>query len=248
MFHYNIQSESLRRTELSNMAGSSIKVLGTRPSPFVNRVEIALNIKSVDYEFITEDIFNKSELLLNSNPAHKKIPVLIHGNKPICESLVIVQYIDETWTNGPSILPSDPHDRAIARFWATYVENKWFPFMLEVREAVGKDEKEAALQKIVEGLCLLEEAFVKCSKGKDFFGGDNIGYIDITLGCFLGWIRAMEMMLGLNLIYEAQTPGLAGWAERFLSEKVVKDVILSPDKLVEIYSLLQAQKQGASAN
>lgn len=107
------------------MSGSSIKFLGTRSSPFANRVEIALNIKSVDYEFITEDIFNKSELLLQSNPVHKKIPVLIHGYDPICESLVIVQYIDEiTWTNGPSILPPDPHDRAIARFWADYVDNK----------------------------------------------------------------------------------------------------------------------------
>ncbi|KAK4380446.1 hypothetical protein RND71_002308 [Anisodus tanguticus] len=174
------------------MAGSSIKVLGTRPTPFVNRVEIGLNIKSVEYEFITEDMFNKSELLLKSNPVHKKIPVLIHGDNPI------------------------------------------------LREAIGNDAKQALLQKIIEGLGLLEEAFAKCSKGKEFFGGDSIGYVDITLGCFIGWIRAMEMILGLNLIYEAQTPGLARWAKRFLSEKVVKDVILEPEKLVEIYSLLQA--------
>ncbi|KAJ8574342.1 hypothetical protein K7X08_026147 [Anisodus acutangulus] len=118
----------------------------------------------------------------------------------------------------------------------------WFCLRTEliVREAIGNDAKQAVLQKIIEGLGLLEEAFAKCSKGKEFFGGDSIGYVDITLGCFLGWIRAMEMLLGLNLIYEAQTPGLARWAERFLSEKVVKDVILEPEKLVEIYSLLQA--------
>ncbi|KAL3379729.1 hypothetical protein AABB24_000441 [Solanum stoloniferum] len=98
--------------------------------------------------------------------------------------------------------------------------------MLEIREAMGNDAKKAVLQNIIEGLDQLEEAFVKCSKGKDFFGGDNIGYVDIVSGCFLGWIRGMEMMLGLDLVYEAQTPCLAKWAERFLSEKVVKDVIL----------------------
>ncbi|XP_006365140.1 glutathione S-transferase U17-like [Solanum tuberosum] len=206
---------------------TNIKVLGTSTSPFSNRVEIALNIKSLDYEFIVEDNFNnKSELLLQSNPIHKKIPILIHGDKAMCESLVILQYIDETWPDGLSILPSDPYDCAIARFWATYVDNKWFPLMLEIREAMGKDAKKVVLQNIIEGLDQLEEAFVKCSKGKDFFGGDNIGYVDIVLGCFLGWIRGMEMMLGLNLVYEAQTPSLAKWAERFLSEKVVKDVIL----------------------
>nr|XP_009770065.1 PREDICTED: glutathione S-transferase U17-like [Nicotiana sylvestris] len=106
------------------MAASNVKVLGIQASPVVIRVLIALNVKSVAYEFIQEDMSNKSELLLKSNPVHKKIPVLIHGDKPISESLVIVQYIDETWTNGPSILPSNPHDRAIARFWAAYIDEK----------------------------------------------------------------------------------------------------------------------------
>ena len=54
------------------------------------RVCIALALKGIDYEFIEEDIHNKSELLLQSNPVHKKIPVLIHNGKPICESMIIV--------------------------------------------------------------------------------------------------------------------------------------------------------------
>lgn len=101
-----------------------VKVLGAWPSPFVMRARIALNLKSIDYEFLEETIGSKSQLLLQSNPVHKKVPVLIHGDKPICESLIIVQYIDEVWTSAPSILPSDPYDRAIQRFWAAYVDDK----------------------------------------------------------------------------------------------------------------------------
>lgn len=109
------------------MAKSDVKVLGSWPSPFVMRARIALNIKSVNYEYFEERLREgKSELLLKSNPVHKKIPVLIHGDKPICESLVIVQYIDETWSSGPSILPSDPYERATARFWAAYLDEKVF--------------------------------------------------------------------------------------------------------------------------
>lgn len=102
-----------------------VKVLGAWPSPFVMRPRIALNLKGVGYEFLEEEIGTKSELLLKSNPVYKKIPVLIHNGKPICESMIIVEYIDEVWADGKaSILPSDPYDRAIARFWAVYIDDK----------------------------------------------------------------------------------------------------------------------------
>ena len=106
------------------MAKNDVKLLGAWPSPFVMRARIALNIKSVDYELLEEKLGSKTQLLLQSNPVYKKVPVLIHEHKPICESLIIVQYIDEAWSSGPSILPSDPYDRAIARFWGVYIDDK----------------------------------------------------------------------------------------------------------------------------
>ncbi|ONL99453.1 glutathione transferase39 [Zea mays] len=106
------------------MAGEEgLKVLGLQVSPFVLRVCLALNMKGVSYEYVEEDISNKSELLLKSNPVHKKVPVLIHNGKPICESLVIMQYVDELFAGRP-ILPTDPYERATARFWAAYADDK----------------------------------------------------------------------------------------------------------------------------
>lgn len=111
------------------MATNDLKLLGRCASPYVNRVQIALNMKSINYEYLEENLGSKSSLLLNANPVNKKVPVLIHGNKSVSESLVILQYIDEVWTNGPCIIPSDPLDRAEARFWADYIDHKvWLKF------------------------------------------------------------------------------------------------------------------------
>jgi glutathione S-transferase len=109
------------------MAGDGdLKLLGMVVSPFVVRVRMALHLKGVSYEYMEQDLFNKGELLLRYNPVHKKVPVLIHDGKPICESLAIVQYVDEVWAaaSAPSILPADPHERAVARFWAAYADDK----------------------------------------------------------------------------------------------------------------------------
>lgn len=224
-----------------------VKVLGAWPSPFVMRPRIALNFKSVEYDFVEETMQPKSQLLLKSNPVYKKIPVLLHNDKPVCESLVIVQYIDEAWSSGPSILPSDPYDRAIQRFWAAYIDDKWFPSLTGIAKAQEEEAKAAAIEQVKEGLILLEEAFVKCSNGKAFFGGDNIEYLDIALGSYLGWVRVSEKMNNLKLLDEAKTPGLSAWAESFCAHDAVKGVMPETDKLMEFAKIIMARFRAAAA-
>ncbi|KAL0336279.1 UNVERIFIED_CONTAM: Glutathione S-transferase U18 [Sesamum radiatum] len=199
---------------------AGVQLLGSRASPFSNRVQLALKQKFVEYEFGEEVLYvNKSERLLKANPVYQKIPVLIHDEKPVCESLVIVEYIDEAWTgNGPSILPSDPYERAIARFWAGYVDDKWFPTMKELLTALGDEAKAIVVGKVNEDFALLEEAFVKCSR-------DNSD---------------------VKLLDESRTPGLAGWAERFLSHDAVKDIIPKVPELLESMEKNRAARAAAA--
>ncbi|GAA0167583.1 transferase [Lithospermum erythrorhizon] len=227
------------------MATGDVKLLGYFSSPFVLRVRIALNIKSINYEFIEENMIRKSELLLKSNPIHQKIPVLLHGERPICESLIIVQYIDDIWTTGPSILPSDPHDRAIARFWASYIDDKLFAVLGELKTARGEEAMTSLAKKMSEGLLLLEDAYVKCSKGKTFFGGESIGYLDIALGCILAWLKVIERVANMRVLDETKVPNLVEWADNFRHDPSVKDVIPDAEKLMELYQMFIAKEHAA---
>uniref|UniRef100_A0A7N0TRD1 Glutathione S-transferase n=1 Tax=Kalanchoe fedtschenkoi TaxID=63787 RepID=A0A7N0TRD1_KALFE len=229
------------------MAECDIKLLGSWASPFVLRARIALNLKSVAYEFVQENLGAKSELLLRSNPVHKKVPVLIHGDKPVCESLVIVEYVDEAWSSGPAILPADPYERSVARFWAAYLDDKWFPLLKEIAKAGDEEAKKAAAEQVTESLLLLERVFEKSSKGKAFFGGDGIGHLDIALGSFLGWARVTESMNGVKVFDEAKTPRLAEWAEVFCADGAVKDVMPETPKLVEFAKVIFARMKAAAA-
>lgn len=106
------------------MANEEVKLYGMTLSPFVLRVEWALKLKHIEYKYVNEDLKNKSPQLLQYNPVHKQVPVLVHNGKPICESTLIVEYIDEVWKNTCPLLPLDPHEKAVARFWAKFAEEK----------------------------------------------------------------------------------------------------------------------------
>ncbi|KQJ97562.1 hypothetical protein BRADI_3g31880v3 [Brachypodium distachyon] len=228
------------------MAGSGeLKLLGVWTSPYVIRVRVVLNLKSLPYEYVEEDLGSrKSPLLLASNPVHKSVPVLLHGGRPMNESQIIVQYIDEVWsgTGVPSILPADPYERATARFWAAYVDDKVGPAWLGmVFTCKTEEERAEAWDRAVAALETLEGALGECSKGKAFFGGEGIGFVDIVLGGYLGWFAAIDKLMGRRLIDPARTPLLAGWEARFRAADAARGVVPDDaDKVLEFMRTLLA--------
>lgn len=100
---------------------------------YTQRVIWALKIKGIEYDRVDESYLPPGESYLTYlyNPAHKRTPMLVHNGKPLTGSLVIIEYIDETWKHEP-LLPSDPYERAKARFWAKFSDDKVF-FVFPVR-------------------------------------------------------------------------------------------------------------------
>ncbi|CAM0956162.1 unnamed protein product [Alopecurus aequalis] len=230
------------------MAGKEdVKLLGLAVSPFVVRVRLALHMKGVSHEYNEQDLFDKGELLLKSNPVHKKVPVLIHDGRPICESLAIVQYIDEFWgTTAPLILPADPYERAIARFWAAYADGKLLPAWVGIMWAATEDERAERFRETLEAIRRLEDAFAQCSDGKPFFAGDSVGYLDLAVGSQLFWFEAVHMMFGLVVLDADKTPLLVAWAQLFGETDAAKAVVPDAATAVEYLKRLQAFRAGST--
>ncbi|KAL9411064.1 hypothetical protein AB3S75_044777 [Citrus x aurantiifolia] len=202
---------------------AEVKLLGTLPSPFVYRVIWALKLKGVPFEFVEEDVFSneKSALLLKYNPVHKKIPVLVHGEKPVCDSMVILEYIEEMWPQSP-LMPNDPYDRALARFWIKFGEDKgvavWKMFH-------SNQDEESRMKEILEMLQTIEEHGIG---EKKIFHGDKIGSLDIAFGSMLYWLQILEDIVGVKLFDSHKFPGLHAWFENFKKAPVIEENL--PDR------------------
>ncbi|KAJ0797913.1 putative glutathione transferase [Helianthus annuus] len=189
-------------------------------SPFVCRVKIALNMKGIKYKNMEEDLQNKSADLLNYNPVHKKVPVLVHNGNPILESLVIVEYLDHVWERVP-ILPQDPYEKAAARFWAKFIDDKCIPALYKVFSSKGEEEQ--VIAEACEQLQILEDELKL--KGKKFFGGDNINLVDIAADFIAYWLQLLEEATEMKLVTRSKFPKITEWAEGFVNCQVVKEIL-----------------------
>lgn len=194
------------------------------PSHYGMRVLIALEEKGIKYENKQEDFSNKSLLLLQMNPIHKKIPVLIHNGKSICESLNIVEYIDEVWKDHSPLFPSDPYQRSQAKFWANYVDTKVYEIGSRYAKSEG-EEKEGAKKELVESFEVLEQEL----GDKPYFGGDKFGFVDVALVPFFCMLYTYTF--AGKFIDDEKFPNLTCWAKRCAKKESVSKSIPQESKI-----------------
>ncbi|RWW10247.1 hypothetical protein GW17_00026217, partial [Ensete ventricosum] len=246
--------EREREGEIKKRAMKAVLLLDFWASPFGQRCRIALAEKGVEYEYREENIWgDKSPLLLESNPVYKKIPVLIHDGKPVCESLIIIQYIDEAWPDRAPLLPADPYARAQARFWADFVNKKVrlpyadashefdsSPLQITPFTECGtrlwklKGEAQAAAkEEFIEILKLLESEL----GDKKYFGGDAFGFVDIALAPFVSWFYTYETCASFSI--EEAAPKVVAWGKRCMERESVANAVSDPHKIYETVGIFK---------
>ncbi|CAA6664515.1 unnamed protein product [Spirodela intermedia] len=163
------------------MEGKGLKLYGTRCSGFCLMVELALKLKGLSYELVEEDLRNKSAALLRYNPVHRKVPVLVHDGEPICESQVILRYIDETWSE-PPLLAGAPLCRARVLFWVDFFIHTLMPASRTVVVSQG-EELTRALEELRRAVKTMEDGLQRDFPGEGpFFGGATPGLLDVVCG------------------------------------------------------------------
>ncbi|KAK0607083.1 hypothetical protein LWI29_009047 [Acer saccharum] len=126
------------------------------------------------------------------------------------------------WPHTP-LLPTDPYDRAIARFWVKFAEDKgsavWSMFYSR------GEEVEKAIKESLEMLETVEEHGLPDN-------GEKIGMVDIAFGSVLYWLGPIEETIGVKLFEPQKFPRLHKWFQRFLEVPAIKENIPDRDELV----------------
>jgi len=87
------------------------------------KVRITLRAKGLDWDAVRVDLFKTEQYspeYLKLNP-RGVVPTLVHDGKPVIESTLICEYLDETFPQ-PQLIPADPWLQSRMRLWSKIVD------------------------------------------------------------------------------------------------------------------------------
>lgn len=112
------------------MNSGSIRLYSYWRSSAAYRVRIALNLKGLPFETVAV------HLVRDGGDQHKApfsdlnpqglVPVLLHGNRILRQSMAIMEYLDETWPT-PPLMPATARDRQRVRALAQMIASDMHP-------------------------------------------------------------------------------------------------------------------------
>lgn len=103
---------------------AAVTLIGSPVSPYVRKVLAVCAIKGIEVELDPITPFMGNDDFETVSPL-RRIPVWIEGDVTLCDSSIIVQYIEET-RPGPALWPADPVQRAKARFIEEFADTRLF--------------------------------------------------------------------------------------------------------------------------
>jgi glutathione S-transferase len=191
--------------------------------PYVHRASAFLTEKGVAFDWRPVDLTRKPDWFLALSP-RGKVPVLVTDDgTAIFESVVILEYLDET--TGPSLLPADPLERARHRMWIE-ISNDLMTGHYKIATAGTPADRASARRALRDTL----ERFEQVVRGP-WFDGDALSLVDFAAGPALIRIERLDRWLQLALF--DGLPKVTAWMRAVVERPAFRDTLVadSDDRL-----------------
>ena len=238
---------------------ATVTVVGNPVSPYVRKVLAACAFKGVEIELdpmvglMGNDDFDRISPL-------RRIPVWVEGDLTLCDSSIIVQYIEET-RPGPSLWPADPVQRAKARWLEEFADTRLFDvlgwklfFEIALKPRFFGEEVDAA--KVAQARDVEAPAIFDYLEGlmpEDGFLFGDLSMADLSVAP--AFVNAAAVQVEVDA---ARWPKLAAWLARVEGETplgplnaMARALMLTPakahrDRLPEFGYVAAAQSWGGA--
>ncbi|KAI1206897.1 putative glutathione-S-transferase theta, GST [Annulohypoxylon truncatum] len=189
----------------AHAAEHPLKLYGGWFCPFVQRAWVVLCEKRVPYQYVEINPYAKAPEFLALNP-RGLVPTLgvpfnsdsksgsVEGEegkevkrKPLYESAVICEYLDEAYDDatkyGPRLLPEDAYERARCRLWIDHISGKIIPGFYKFIQHTSEKEYsiEEARENFLGHIKMLVREMLEGEESGPWFLGDRFSLVDIML-------------------------------------------------------------------
>jgi len=210
--------------------------------PFVARTWITLEEKGIPYQYKEENPYHNDKEFLKISPKGL-VPAIVWRGKPLHESLVICEFLEEAYPDTPRLMPSDPYDRAQVRLAIDLVSKSIIPVFFKVLQSQEKAAQEKAVNDLTEAL----KKYGEQAKGP-YYMGDQYTFADIALVPWVARFPVIQQHRGFD-------PSRAGssftrWIEAVKSRPSYEAVLSEDQYYEEIYGRYlrdEAQSEAAKA-
>lgn len=157
--------------------------------PFVQRAWLVLEEKKIPYQYIEVNPYHKPASLLSLNP-RGLVPTLEYESKPLYESTVICDFLEEAHPEHlPHLQPNDVYEKARMRIWSDYCTSRIIPSFHRFLQFQPLSDEEGLEKVRGEFLGHLKEFTEAMDEEGPFFLGSEPSMVDFVVApwavCFL---------------------------------------------------------------
>lgn len=209
------------------------RLISYKQCSYAQRVAIVLNQKSIEYEIEYIDLADPPGWFKEISP-FGKVPILQVDGAVLWESVVINEYLDETYPN--RLHPSDPVLRARNRSWIEHA-NQCTRNVLQLGLKETEGDFLELLEKLFKKLDMLESSI----EGSPFFNGTDFSLVDASCVPFLQRLEFMDE-LRPGTLDPKRHPKLNAWKDTLLRQSSVLNSTVPEFR--ELYKQLLWKRQG----